>query len=107
MKVMFAEIAAMITKKGFLNAIGGVVPMTRSRMMPPPVAVKRARILTPKISIFFLIPAMAPDTAKATVPMMSVIKMKSPVSIGVIIYVFDRNICPFIIIIFDSFIHSK
>ena len=89
MNVMFAAIAAMMTKKGFLNAIGGVEPVTRSLMMPPPVAVKSAKMLTPKISIFFLIPAMAPDTAKATVPMMSVIKMKSSVSIGVIISVFE------------------
>ena len=48
-------------------------------------------MFTPKMSIFFLIPAMAPDTAKATVPMMSVIKMKSSVSIGDIIYVFTRK----------------
>ena len=103
MNVMFAAIAAMITKKGFLNAAGGVEPMTRSRMMPPPVAVRSARILTPKMSIFFLIPAMAPDTAKATVPMMSVIKMKSPVSIEAIIYVFIRNNS----YLFDSYPYSK
>ena len=48
-------------------------------------------MLTPKMSIFLRMPAMAPDTAKATVPMMSVIKMKSPVSIGDIIYVFERK----------------
>jgi len=55
------------------------------------VAVRSARILTPKMSIFFLIPAMAPDTAKATVPIMSVIKMKSSVSMADIIYVFVRK----------------
>ena len=66
--------------------------MMRSLIIPPPVAVKMARILTPKMSIFFLTPAMAPDTAKAMVPMMSVMRMKSSVvSIEAIIYVFARN----------------
>ena len=90
MNVMFAATAAMITKNGFLNAAGGVEPVMRSLMIPPPVAVSRARILTPKMSIFLRMPAIAPDTAKATVPIMSVIRMKSPVSIVAIIYVLKQ-----------------
>ena len=86
MNVTLAVTAAMITNKGFLKAIGGVEPVMRSLMMPPPVAVRSAKMLTPKMSIFLRMPAMAPDTAKATVPMMSVIKMKSSVSIADIIF---------------------
>ena len=42
--------------------------MMISRMIPPPTAVVIARIFTPKISIFFWMPAIAPDNAKAMVP---------------------------------------
>ena len=63
-----------------MKAVGGILPMMRSLMMPPPVAVTIARMLMPKMSISLRMPAIAPDTAKATVPMISVIKMKSVVS---------------------------
>ena len=63
-----------------------------SLIIPPPVAVRIARILTPKTSIFLRMPARAPDTANAMVPMMSVMRMNSSVvSIKAIIYVFARN----------------
>ena len=45
--------------------------MMISRMIPPPTAVVIARIFTPKISIFFWIATIAPDNAKAMVPIMS------------------------------------
>ena len=45
--------------------------MMISRMIPPPTAVVIARIFTPKISIFYWMPAIAPDNAKAMVPIMS------------------------------------
>ena len=107
MKVMLAATAAIITKNGFVKAAGGVVPVTRSLMMPPPVAVRSARILTPKMSIFFLMPAMAPDTAKATVPMISITNMKSSVFIADIIYVFAGNNRRKCLCLFDSFLYSK
>ena len=79
-KTTFAVIAASSTKNGSMKAVGGILPMMRSLMMPPPVAVTIASMLMPKISISLRMPAIAPDTAKATVPMISVIKMKSVVS---------------------------
>lgn len=55
----------------FWNIFGGVIPRTRSRMNPPPRAVTRPKTITPSMSIFFLHPSMAPEIAKAMVPMMS------------------------------------
>ena len=47
----------------------------RSRMTPPPTAVVRPRMATPKTSMFFLMAVMAPEAAKATVPIISSTKM--------------------------------
>ena len=45
--------------------------MMISLIIPPPQAVTMARIFTPKISIFFSIPVIAPEIAKAIVPIKS------------------------------------
>ena len=56
---------------GFVNVLGGSIPRITSLRTPPPVAVTSPRIATPKMSIFFSTATSAPDTAKATVPMIS------------------------------------
>ena len=40
-------------------------------MTPPPTAVVRPSITTPKMSMFFFTPVIAPEAANATVPMIS------------------------------------
>ena len=47
---------------------GGVMPSRMSRMMPPPTAVVTPRTITPSRSIFLCMAVNAPETAKATVP---------------------------------------
>jgi hypothetical protein len=61
-------------KEGLRKVTGGVLPRTRSRITPPPTAVTSPRMATPKISIFRPRPTMAPETAKATVPTISINK---------------------------------
>ena len=62
---------AVTVNAGSRNAAGGTTLMMRSRKMPPPTAVVMARTATPRISIFFLMPTEAPETANAMVPMSS------------------------------------
>ncbi len=62
---------------------GGRWPIRMSRRIPPPVAVTTARMQTPKMSIFFRIASTAPEMAKATAPMQSIIKMKVSIVIAV------------------------
>ena len=45
--------------------------------MPPPTAVQTPSTMTPNRSICFLMPTMAPDTAKATVPISSSTKTRT------------------------------
>ena len=56
---------------GWEKAAGGVTPNMISRIIPPPTAVVAPRTFTPKISIFFSMAVMAPEEAKAIVPMIS------------------------------------
>ena len=53
------------TNTGFLKVPGGWIPKITSRIIPPPMAVVIPSTLTPKISIFLLIPMSAPDEAKS------------------------------------------
>ena len=59
---------ATITASGSRKASGGVMPSRMSRMMPPPTAVVTPRTITPSRSIFLCMAVNAPETAKATVP---------------------------------------
>ena len=61
---------------GSRKAMGGVRPRIRSRITPPPVAVVRPKMHMPKMSMFLRSPIMAPEAAKATVPMRLTIKIK-------------------------------
>ena len=45
-------------------------------MTPPPIAVMTPSIITPKISMFFFSPVIAPETENATVPMISKTKIR-------------------------------
>ena len=58
-----------------LCAATGTLPMTASRMMPPPTPTQQARTVTPKMSRCFLTPLTAPVTAKTHVPARSRICM--------------------------------
>ena len=60
------------------------MPRTMSLIIPPPTAVTIPRITTPRMSIFFLMAVMAPDRAKATVPIIS--NTKSIYSMSLISY---------------------
>ena len=64
---------------GWEKAVGGVTPNMISRIIPPPTAVVAPKIFTPKMSIFFSMAVIAPEDAKATVPMIS--RKKTNVSI--------------------------
>ena len=55
---------------------GGNAPRMMSRMIPPPTATVSASTNAPKISMFFLIPVIAPETANAAAPISSNTKMK-------------------------------
>ena len=66
---------------GFWNIAGGVAPKIISRITPPPTATVSPSMQTPKISIFFLIPVRAPDTANAAAPVSSRIRMKISIKI--------------------------
>ena len=70
-KTMIAVTIANVAYIGFRKVLGGVIPRIRSRITPPPTAVVRPRITTPRISIFFLRPVIAPETENATVPISS------------------------------------
>ena len=63
-----ATTEAMPTYRGLRNIFRGMLPITRSRIAPPPVAVAMARTMTPNRSIFLPTPTSAPEMAKATVP---------------------------------------
>jgi len=54
----------------------GVFPNNISRIVPPPIAVTKEIINTPKRSSFLSIAEKAPETAKAKVPRISMILMK-------------------------------
>lgn len=56
------------------------MPRMRSRVTPPPIAVTTPRIMTPKISMFFFSPVIAPETENATVPMISNAKMRMSIT---------------------------
>ena len=56
---------------GFRSAAGGVCPSIMSRRMPPPTAVVMPIMATPNRSIPLRMPSAAPDTAKATAPIIS------------------------------------
>ena len=60
---------------GFVNTLGGIIPSTISRIIPPPTAVTTPSTLTPKMSIFRSTPTIAPEAAKATVPAISIKKV--------------------------------
>ena len=51
----------------------GTSPIKTSRKVPPPNAVMKAMIKTPKISSFFFIAAKVPAMLKAAVPIISII----------------------------------
>ena len=65
------------TYLGSRKVAGGVSPSSRSRKMPPPTAVVTPSTHTPKISIFFFSPVIAPERANDTVPTISRIRMNS------------------------------
>ena len=68
-----AALAAMASMAyiGCWKVRGGVSPSMRSRIIPPPTAVVRPRMMTPKMSMSRRTPTNAPDTAKAAVPIIS------------------------------------
>ena len=51
---------------------GGSLPITMSRVIPPPQAVMTARMLTPKMSMSRFTPTSAPEIANAMVPSKSI-----------------------------------
>ena len=59
-----------------LNQETGNSPINTSRIVPPPMAVAKEMIKTPKGSNFFSIAANAPATAKLNVPSISMILIK-------------------------------
>lgn len=59
-----------------LNHATGNSPIKTSRIVPPPIAVTKEMINTPKGSSRFSIAAKAPATAKLNVPNISMILMK-------------------------------
>ena len=52
--------------------LGGMIPSMISRIIPPPTEVITPSTHTPKMSILLRIPAIAPEHAKAMVPMISI-----------------------------------
>ena len=66
---------ATTTYTGLENALGGTLPSTISRIIPPNVAVITPIITTPKKSIFDFIATSAPEIANAMVPTISNINM--------------------------------
>lgn len=70
-KTKIEKIVDIIALVEFWNIFGGVIPRTKSLINPPPRAVTRPSTITPSMSIFFLQPSMAPEIAKAIVPIMS------------------------------------
>ena len=58
----------------------GRLPIIMSRKVPPPIAVTKESMSTPKGSSFFCMAKKAPDTAKEKVPKIS-ITCKKPKSI--------------------------
>ena len=75
-KTIIDTAIAISTDVGSRNADGGVRPRMRSRMIPPPTAVVTPRTQTPKMSICFFRPVIAPVSAKEIVPMISKIKIR-------------------------------
>ena len=86
-KTMIDTAIAISTDVGSRNADGGVRPRMRSRMIPPPTAVVTPRTQTPKMSICFFRPVIAPVSAKEIVPMISKIKISRSMLVTVF-YVF-------------------
>ena len=74
-KITIAEQTAIIRYSGCCSACGGVLPSSRSRIIPPPTAVVAPSIATPRISIRFSMPTSAPDMANAIVPIISSISV--------------------------------
>ena len=64
----FATNTARRTDVPFWKMAGGVALMITSRVKPPPSAAITERILTPKMSIPLFIASIAPEAAKATIP---------------------------------------
>ena len=62
------------------NMTGGSLPSSTSRIAPPPHAVTRPKMHTPKKSMRFFIPTMAPEIANATVPIISKAYTKNVIS---------------------------
>ena len=60
-----------------VSQLTGVFPIIRSRIVPPPIAVTNARTRMPKISYRLRMAAVAPETAKAKVPMASIVVKRS------------------------------
>ncbi len=71
---MVAPIITYTKVRSRIHATGASIKT--SRRVPPPKAVTIAMIKIPKISSFLFIAVKAPDTAKAMVPKMSIIKNK-------------------------------
>ena len=64
----------VIKKVGSFNQATGVLPMSKSRNVPPPTDVTNAMIKTPNKSSFLSIATITPEMAKAIVPKISIIK---------------------------------
>ena len=62
---------AISASSGSVSAAGGVRPRIVSRRIPPPTVVSMPVMLTPKRSSPLRMPSIAPEMAKATVPMSS------------------------------------
>lgn len=77
-KTRIAVAAATVTYLGVPNSAGGVMPRIMSRVSPPPHAVITPRIMTPNKSIFFRTAVIDPETANATVPIISNAKINPP-----------------------------
>ena len=60
--------------KGAFNHPTGLIPINKSRNVPPPTAVTNAIIKTPKTSNFFSMATNTPEIAKAIVPKISIMK---------------------------------
>ena len=56
---------------GWVRAVGGVMPQSTSRIIPPPTPVMTASTVMPNMSIRRYRPTTAPEKAKATMPRIS------------------------------------